>query len=303
MAEGAPFKKQLAFEALSYSQLSPQAGVTGLLVEKERLVSVFGGDPSAFVAAFRLGDKKFLADMTFEIPPGERITFDKRVPSGHWRGLIPVGKERLLFLDGAGGSLMAVEGKAMKFLSHRQIIVDLIRPAGDSRGEPTARETAAMRKRFTKHFLAAQGSGLVFTGIVPLPRKWGNKDGAKFLLATRVTGFPVVTMRCNENDVTQCQLERACDLGGWRPKDAVDVAGLAYSEKSDEILIADRRDHSLRVFQASSCAHSPYRGDLRLPEKLKSPTNIAVDDDGRLWVTTERPDDYRNGSVFMWEKW
>lgn len=302
-AAAQPFKRQLRFEAIAYSQLSPLPGVSALLPQKDSVLTLFGGEPSLFLAALKLGDKNFLADMTFEIPSGERVTFDKSVPAGNWRGVVTFGDEVRLLLDGAGGNVMALEAKDMKFISHRQVVADLLRPSADSRGEPTARETAGVRGRFAKKFVAAQSRGLVFSGIVPVPKKWRLPGRAQFLVATHVDGFPLVTMMCDEKDATQCRLDRVCDLAGWRPKDAGDLGAIAVADKNNQLVIVDRRDLSLRVFHAGSCAHSAYVGDVRLPDKLKSPTGVAVDEDGRLWIATEKPDDYRNGSVFMWEKW
>ena len=181
------------------------------------------------------------------------------------------------------------------------IILDIFKPAPDSRGEPTRQEITESRKKFTQGLIGLGGGEVVLSGIAGMPRTWSSIKGVRsYLVVSRVKGYSLFRMDCSRKDSFVCMLRRKCFL-----RDAVRVSpaalsGIAISRNRRQILIADRSKNRLLVFRWNSCFDVPYLGSIALPSSLNRVRNIMIDNDDSLWLSTEFPDNYLNASVYKW---
>jgi hypothetical protein len=236
--------------------------------------------------------------LTFgELTDGKRLPIAPDAAGRPWRGIDEVGN-KLVLLDGEDLTMLEADGATMKEVTRRTVPRDLLRPARDPRGEPSSVSINALRARFKTAFLATPAPRI--TGMAPLPDAWLGADKRRYLLATRVKDFPLLLMACDREDPSSCAIERRCNLEGGGDLAAEHVTGIAVSEPGRTVLIGDDAHGRIVEFRFNSCYDVPRRGELRLPERLKRLTTLAVDGAGRLWVATAQADDYLNASVYFW---
>lgn len=216
-----------------------------------------------------------------------------------WAGVyFPPG--RVMVLDGGSLALVEADAKTFKEVVRRSIPWDTIVPPRDRGGEATGPETTALRASFKRAFLGTAGQKL--TGMVALPDSWRTGKKKQYLAATRIKGFPLVMIECDPDESSSCVVARQCYLEGATDLSSDMVTGIAIYEKKRQVWIGNRKAMKLHGFMYHSCYHVTRRADLQLPERLKTMTNIAIDGDGRLFLTTEIPDDYYNASLFFWPR-
>jgi hypothetical protein len=83
-----------------------------------------------------------------------------------------------------------------------------------------------------------------------------------------------------------------------------DLFGIASDPVRKELLIGSPRERRIMRFKAPSCyhiAHLKDEDDIGLPDQLKDVSNLFVDADRNLWLTTFRPDLYKSGSLFRFD--
>jgi hypothetical protein len=204
-------------------------------------------------------------------------------------------------LDSLDSRVIAVEAMSGFFVSQRNIVLDKLRPPKDSRGEPTKLEVAAYRRQFMSAFGHPEDHRVRLAGLAPLPPSWREGEAHQYLLASRLPGFPLMTLQCDEGSLTQCFVARGCFVEGLADMELDSIAGIATSVKRRLILVGDRKKALLHVFRFNSCHHIVHAGDISLPERLKEIANLSIDDADRLWITTMRPDDFQNANVFLWD--
>jgi hypothetical protein len=140
-----------------------------------------------------------------------------------------------------------------------------------------------------------------FVGVTAVPDKWKESADFEYFVATRVPGFPLLTMSCTRDDASRCRIRRACFVEGLKLSSVDDIVGVGVYEPKRLILLGDRKLHGAHVLKFNSCLDVRKSDEIKLPKRVFEISNIHVDGNGRLWVTTIRPDDYFNATTFYWE--
>lgn len=216
-------------------------------------------------------------------------------------GVVPFVRSTLLFLESTDSRIVAVESASGFFVSQRAIVLDKLKPARDSRGEPTNLETATFRQHFMKAFGHINDGTIKLSGLAALPPAWHDGDAHQFLVASRIPGYMLMTMHCLEAELSQCRIVRGCFAEGIGSILPDSVTGVAVSAERRLVLVGDRHRAQLIVFRFESCHNIVKVGEIPLPIQLKELGNVMIDSDDRLWVSTLLPDDYRNANVFVWD--
>jgi hypothetical protein len=268
-----------------------------LHVGPDRVVMVPAGKGIGVVAPFH-GAGATREAVFGKLTDGQRLPVAPDAPGRPWRGLDEVGN-KILLLDGEDLTMLEADAKTLKEVTRRTIPRDLLRPARDPRGEPTGPVTAALRQKFKAAFLATPPPRI--TGMARLPEGWaGDAKKRRYALATRVPGFPLLTMACDLEEPSSCSIERQCHLEGAADLAPQHVTGVAVSAADKTILIGDDGRQRVVGFTFHSCYDVARRQEWALPEKLKTLSSLAVDGAGRLWIGTAQADDYLNASLFFW---
>lgn len=222
-----------------------------------------------------------------------------------WRAVDKVDGRYLMF-DGAQLAVSELDPKSHKIVGSRAIPWDLLRPPADRGGEATRSETDETRGRFSKAMLAAPP--LKFVGFARVPEAWklklANGMGQAYLIASRISGFPLLLMECRKDEPSQCLISRYCRLTAPLniPPEAVSGIGIVPSSKS--LIIGDASQHNLVSYKWRSCyAIDRQSESWQLPPQIKNLRGFSIDNDGRLWVASDRQDDYLNASIYFWNKW
>lgn len=293
--------KYLDFKKVSYSQITPIRDVGVAFRDGGKVFLLPSRERQLFQTQYLPDDAKFMAGATLDTVESQRFELDKSIPTPAWSGFFPIQNGMTMLLDGSNLAVASFEpSRSWAMVSHRNIVMDLFRPAPDARGEPTHVETSAARKKMATEIRPLRGSKNIISGAAELPSAWTEKKERSFLLLTRMPSFPLVTMRCEVADSTQCQLERSCFVQGLNGKESGVRQGLAISDQRKMLIIGNREKQSLQVYKYQDCFHVAYVRDIELPEELRGLRSIYVDDEDNLWLSTEGPDDYRNASVYMW---
>jgi hypothetical protein len=136
-----------------------------------------------------------------------------------------------------------------------------------------------------------------------LPPTWdGQKDRVHLLTLTALNDFPVMRIECGLGGDGPCLAARQCFVENMPQLLPLARRGLAVDVSRREILIGDSLKHRIMRFKYHSCFHISYLGELKLPPKLKEITNLFVDVEDRLWVSTKQADDYHNATIYFWDK-
>ncbi len=291
----------LDFEKISYSQITPVRDVAVVHRDGGKICLLPPRQRQVLQTAFTPEDARFMAASTLDVADAESFLLDESIPTPAWSGLFPIHNGMTLLIDGLNLAVASFEPtRKWSLVSHRNIVVDLFRPTSDSRGEPTRVETTAARKKLATEMKPLRGEKNIITGAVALPAAWAGKKEPSYLLLTRLPSFPLVTMRCEQADSTQCQIERACFVQGFPPKEAAARQGLAISEKRQWLIVGNRERQSLQIYQFKDCFHITLAHEIELPEQLRKLRSVFVDAEDNLWLSTEGADDFRNASVYMW---
>jgi hypothetical protein len=273
-----------------------QRAVTAVGVDGDRLIIMPREGAFAIVTPFRPGATT-REGVFGKITDSTRQEIAKDEGPFAWTGVI-LRPNRVMFLDGANLALIESDPKSFKEIVRRSIPWDTLVPPRDRGGEATRPETAALRAAFKRAFVATPG--LKLAGMAPLPDAWKTGKKKHYLAATRIKGYPLLMIECDPEDSSSCVVSRQCYLEGATDLLPEAVAGIAIDEKKRLVWIGDRKRMKLAGFMFHSCYHVTRRGDVTLPDRLKTLTNIAIDAERRLFLTTEIPDDYHNSSLFYW---
>ena len=282
-------------EQQSLESIAPN--LSGLFVGQDALLLVPDAQ-SFFVTAPYRPDATSRAQMFGDLNSQSRRslpagTDDVDLVAADW------SKDRILLFDGTTATVHEIATTDFKEVTKRSMPWDLIKPPADRGGEPTRVETAALRSKFKMQWLKTLGRKLA--GVAPLPSSLSKGRHHVYLAATRVAGFPLVEISCGDGEApSACMITRQCSLDGANELTPSSISGLAVSEARRMILIGDSRRQLLLGFRYDSCLQVAKVKDYRLPPKLKTVSNLFIDQKDRLWVTTRRPDDYRNANVFFW---
>ena len=211
-----------------------------------------------------------------------------------WHGLTRVGSEMLL-INGWDMEAFRV-AEDLTLLSRHTIVWDLIRPAADSRGDPTRAEILEFRQSFRKRLRKVDGER-----FVGLAHRSTSATWITYLVGTRIKGYPIAQMRCEVNNMSRCQITHGCFTETQKGFHSDSVSGLAFHPATRAVVLADKKNHQVHVFRFASCYHIPYQYSLELPSRIKPVRGVFLDREGKLWVSSSGRDDYANASVFMWK--
>ncbi len=282
-----------------------EPSVASFLVEKEQLLVFPTGRGFFLTVPFHPQGQKKIERFETQLSQ-RRVSSDLKFNATR---SFPLGIARgFLFFDSLENQMVHLS-KAFKVISpERSVVYDLIKPAADRGGEPTWVEVQKLQGRFASNYLAHQGEK--FSGISPVPGVWvqdqfrrsgrsKKSEQHTFLVLSRIHGFLLNLLTCTEESPSQCVLERACSVRGL-PSD-FQPRGLTLAKDMRLVFIGDDLKNRIAVLKFHSCFDVAYAELIEIPAQVKQLTDIQVDDDGRLWVSSRRPDDYFNASIFMWE--
>lgn len=228
---------------------------------------------------------------------GDKDANGSAPPSFAWRA-VDLESVRPLYLDGESLTIHEADPKTLASVMRRSIPWDLAKPPRDRGGEPTTPETNELRDKFKRAFRSTLG--LKAAGMAPIPEAWGTSGKRQYLVALRVKGFPLALMECDKEEASSCMLTRHCRVEGAKELAPASISGIAVRPSDRLVLIGDAARHRLVAFKFHSCFSVTRTRELLLPGKLKDLSNVSIDQEGRLWMTTRRPDDYQNASLFYW---
>jgi hypothetical protein len=308
-------RKKLA-KYLTVAAVLPAPVANQSLETLERRVVAVGASPSGLVIAperdhFVITTGFAPENRTRESVFG-RMVDNKRVFVGDkterfdWRGFFPLpgdSKEsgsRVLAFEGSRLAFFELDAGTLTEIVRRSLPWDQIKPPRDRGGEPTTAETAGFRAGFKKAMRSVSGTKV--SGIAQLPDGWLKNDKTNYLLLSRLQNFPLLLVECSKATPSQCMVTRGCSVEGYKGSAISKLAGIGVRPDSREVVLGDPESRQLHVLTFNSCYNVVFRESRALPDRIKTLTNITVDKDGRLFVTTDMPDDYLNASLYYWNK-
>lgn len=232
----------------------------------------------------------------------QRIKSPQTKYPGEWRGIILNQEKKRLLWDASMMQLVLFNPDGNKIIQEVTIPVDRLKPPADSMGEPTAKETERLRKKFKSSYRKV--FGVRYTGLSRLPEGWFPGKKTTYLIATKIPNFPLLQMGCDVDDPMTCMMERFCYLEGGPALGPNGLNGVATFQKGKERLIAvggsDRK--SIRIYRWESCFNIRYQYVLELPAMLQQITALYIDSADRLWVATEKWENNFDSNLYYWDK-
>ena len=227
----------------------------------------------------------------------ERFMFSQPSKNPEWEGMAKFQSSILLFLNAHTSQIGGYQLEKMANFLPGDIVVDLLKPPKDTRGEPTSTEIKEFRKNFLKRLKSLNHTN-PFTGITRIPKKLRENDLYQFIIGSRVEGFPLLTLSCQEENPTRCRIERGCFTEGMPHSAQQSLFGISIGK--DRTLVAgDQKEHRLLLFRYHSCHHITFLKFRYLSKKIPPVASLSIDSEDRLWIGTTVPDNYHNASVFV----
>ena len=138
-------------------------------------------------------------------------------------------------------------------------------------------------------------------GLAAIPKKWSQDDGtAHFLAATNINDYPFLLLSCDLGSNLNCQAKRTCFVN-HNPK-LRDIRSVAVNPKSQEVLQLDLEARAIHIYRYHSCYSINYLRTMAIPERIKLPSAVAVDQSNHLFVATEELDDYHSANLYFWQE-
>lgn len=223
-----------------------------------------------------------------------RISVAEASPKTYFVGAFEAEKG-LILIDGRDLMVYRLNSEG-KVLAQSGIIWDRLLPFKDAIGEAPKMEQRALKEAFLKDLRKSELKikSLAFTQKTS--REW------EFLALTASERVPLVKLSCKAENPTYCEVHRECKI----PKSIShnkSLRGLAYDAKTSEVVLGNPSTHSLYVFKEGKCDGNQSYKNIGLDEKYKPVSSLFIDSSSRLWLGTEKRDDYLNASVFLHNKW
>ena len=233
----------------------------------------------------------------------KRVKFQHGPNNVQWRGLWRNSDDVLLMFDGKGLTAWGYSFKSKVIFSHHSIVWDQIKSPRDRSGEPTQGEVLKTRALIRKMMKKVKGAPLV--GVANKPKSWGAKSvkpyDSEFMVATRVSKFPIVEMKCGSETSTRCSFTRQCYVTGASKIKLGRSIGIATDAKRRAIYVGSSDGHTIHKFKYNSCYDIRYIKSIKTPNKLPVFTSLSIDAEQRLWVTFTQPDNYNNSAAAYWD--
>lgn len=214
-----------------------------------------------------------------------------------WRAFFPV-ENRILAFEGRLLMMVELDSTSLTEIIRRPIQWDTIKPPRDRGGEATTYESSQFRAAFKKAMLATKG--LKSSGIATIPKSWLNNGKTNYLMLSKLERYPLLLMECDEQTPSSCVVTRGCNVEKKFKTKISDLRGIGISESRKQIIVGDPVAKELHAFKFNSCYSIQHTASRALPKKIKTLSNLTVDVDERLFITTEDPDDYLNASLYFW---
>lgn len=235
----------------------------------------------------------------------ERVPFpnsDKN--KGTWRGPISFGPH-LVFIDADTYRFNIYDTKDRKFLKSGDLIIDRVRPAADSRGEPTRNEISELRRKFINSWRGYKKGKAIFADFAELSADRAMPSASKYegLALLRLDHFPLVSIKCVPKNRWFCHLDRVCYLPDHSKLISENLYGLAFEPTGKRLFIATRSPAKIHVFRYNSCFDIRFLESKVLPKRLAEISGMDIDEERALWLSISEPDPYSNGSVFRFDKY
>lgn len=288
--------KALPMPLIGASLDAPEQLVEGIIRYKNRVyLTYFGKDLIVRVPfnGITLDQKKSFG----EFSESNRIQLNTAIKGRLWQGGDVVGG-KLILVDGDLFQVAAFDEGNGLLINSRTIPWDTIRPAADRGGEATKSEKNLVRKAFKKAYTATPAPAVA--GIAYDRHKWLGKDGHHFFVATNIHGFPLITLKCQKDDPSACVVDRACRLKG-KEIAANYIGGVAVASER-QLYLLDSITKKLIWYAFDSCYEARRRGELDIPNQIKKPSDVYIDEENGLWISSRDPDDYYNASAYYWRK-
>ncbi len=315
-----PKTKTLSMPSRAASLETISASINSFALGKEELV-LFLENKDFFITHPFHGQKANREESFGRLIEGKRIPLPTQVKN-FYKPYILQNENKWVLLDGDKAEIVYLS-PSYDVLLRKSLILDLLKPAADRYGEPSAFEVDKTRKQFLSALNQVEkNASLKFSGIASFPNAWishkklpsklkrpqpenssedwlKDRSTSQFLLMTRIPGFPLLTLSCGSEGFG-CKVERTCYLSGLEAK--AQLSGIAVSQKRKLLLVGDEKNKKIYLFNTTSCFQMNQVGTLNLPERLKELSSVYVDTDDNLWVSTRHPEDYENASLFRWDK-
>jgi hypothetical protein len=196
--------------------------------------------------------------------------------------------------------LVELDGTTYAEIIRRPIQWDTIRPPRDRGGEGTTQETTQFRANFKKDLNATKG--LKASGLAAIPETWLKNGKKNYFMLSRLEKFPLLLLECDQQTPSQCVVTRGCNVEKKFKTKVSDLRGIGISEAKKQIIVGDPVAKQLHAFKFNSCYSIQHTISQALPQKIKTLSNLFVDTDERLFITTEDPDDFLNASLYFWNQ-
>jgi len=141
-----------------------------------------------------------------------------------------------------------------------------------------------------------------FSGITEIPKSAREKH-MEYFLASRVSGFPLLKVGCDKDHVKSCRITRSCWVNGIQNFSGEKVTGVAVSTKRNLVIMGDASKKALHIFKGLNCINIKYSHTIKLPSEIKQFSNVFVDADDFLWITSAEPDIKRDASLYLFHEW
>ena len=296
--------EKLEFDNILHAQIAIETSIRGVYRDGKKLITL-PERPGFFIDTTYNFDAtdRFLVfgDGTNDTANSKRIYLGESYEKSFLRGLVPIGDDHYLLIDSK--NLMAIYFNHKKNVveSAKSIVIDMLKPPKDSRGEPITTEVRANQKKFLKAYKAIEKSEDKIVGIIPEPL--ASNKGNRYLVATQMAGFPFILMGCDPVYRNKCRFLRNCFVSGMRDIKSDSIVGLTYSKKKNRMYIADQKRNKIVGFWYKSCYRVDRKESFGSAKNLRSIGGLFIDSEESLWVATLGPDNYKDASVYRWKNW
>ncbi len=295
-------EKVLSFEKLAHFQVVIDPGVYGIFVN-DKTVYTFAGESSQYVKSLYKPEAKE-KDLGFgslhnPYDDAERISIDPKDKPRRLRSalLLP---QRTAFLDVMNRQFAVYHEGRKVWLQPTELILDLIKPPRDSKGEATRSELAALRAKFTKELSREMGNPDLISGVAKIPKSWKDTDGSQYIVWLRGTSSPLLTLKCDKEEFRSCVAQRACFLKRKNTHDYAKITSIAYDEKRDALYLFKAEDSLVLRLKGSSCLSQELETAFRLPKSLSKAQSLFIDNSSRLWIGLKEAEGETSASLFVW---
>ena len=204
--------------------------------------------------------------------------------------------DKILFVDSWNYRIFYRDMKTNEYSRNGDIIIDRTKPADDSRGVAPPVEINSSRYQFKKSLKSLKFPSDGFISFSPLGEKLEN-DGAQFLVLTGLRRFPIVTMKCDLGSKPSCSYRHTC-MGDRRLENS---SAMYFHPQTRRLLLVDSNTNNLKIFKYNSCYDIKFVETIKFPEKIPEITDLHLDDDGTLWTSYKKKDQYLSAILVKWK--